>query len=216
MQERTEEKPFKAQKRRVFLEKSFQMFTAANISSVTLQDIADASGYGIATLYRYFISKSNLVVETAVWGWKQYYKENLKRREQVAYEQMNGAQMLEFYLDSYLELYRNHKELLRFNQLFNIYIRSENIDEGVLKHYRDMIGRLEEQFASVYDKGTKDGTIRSDVGQSDMFCAIMHLMLAVVTRYAVGLAYKPEDKDYDEEKELLLLKEMLLKQYIAA
>ncbi len=216
MQERTEEKPFKAQKRRVFLEKSFQMFTAANISSVTLQDIADASGYGIATLYRYFISKSNLVVETAVWGWQQYYKENLKRREQVNYDKMNGAQMLEFYLDSYLELYRNHQELLRFNQLFNIYIRSENVDEGVLKHYREMIGRLEEQFASVYDKGMKDGSIRSDVSQRDMFCAIMHLMLAAVTRYAVGLAYKPEDEDYEEEKELLLLKEMLLKQYLAA
>ena len=43
-----------------------------------------------------------------------------------------------------------------------------------------------------------------------MFSVTLHLMLATVTRYAVGLAY---NEDTDAEAELELLKEMLLSKF---
>ena len=43
-----------------------------------------------------------------------------------------------------------------------------------------------------------------------MFSVTLHLMLATVTRYAVGLAY---NEDTDAEVELELLKEMLLSKF---
>ena len=45
-----------------------------------------------------------------------------------------------------------------------------------------------------------------------MFSATLHLMLAVVTRYAVGLVYVPEN-GFDAEKELRLQKGMILKEF---
>ena len=43
-----------------------------------------------------------------------------------------------------------------------------------------------------------------------MFSVTLHLMLAAVTRYAVGLAYNEET---DAEAELALLKEMLMSKF---
>ena len=45
-----------------------------------------------------------------------------------------------------------------------------------------------------------------------MFSTTLHLMLAAVTRYAMGLVYIPE-KGFDPVKELTMLKEMLLAKY---
>ena len=105
----------------------------------------------------------------------------------------------------------NHKNLLRYNQLFNVYIRSENVDPGVLSPYEDMIRNLAGQFHIVYEKAEQDHTIRTDVPEMEMFSTTLHLMLAVVTRYAVGLAFMPEE--FDPLKELEFQKEAILSQY---
>ena len=44
-----------------------------------------------------------------------------------------------------------------------------------------------------------------------MLSVTIHLMLAVITRYAVGLAYEPEG--FDAVKELEIQKEMLFLKY---
>ena len=46
-----------------------------------------------------------------------------------------------------------------------------------------------------------------------MFSKTMHLMLAAVTRYAVGLVYQPEN-GFDAMEELEFLKNAILKEYI--
>ena len=45
-----------------------------------------------------------------------------------------------------------------------------------------------------------------------MFSTTLHLMLAAVTRYAVGLVY---EGGTEPEKELTVLKEMLMGRYLA-
>ena len=45
-----------------------------------------------------------------------------------------------------------------------------------------------------------------------MFASAIHIMMAVVTRYAVGLIYVP-DEEAGPEQELVMVKEMLLGKY---
>ena len=54
-----------------------------------------------------------------------------------------------------------------------------------------------------------DGTMRQDIPARKIFVTSLHLMLAVATRFAVGLVYQPVSAMKPEE-ELLLLKQMLL------
>ena len=123
---------------------------------------------------------------------------------------MTGVEEFAVHLNAFLDLYRDHKDLLRFNQFFNVYIQSEEIATTQLESYLQMIRKLEEPFSSTYHKGKEDGTIKTDLSEKEMFSVTLHLMLAAVTRYAVGLAYNEET---DAEEELELLKEMLVSKF---
>ena len=202
------EKQFKAERRMNFLETGFSLFSTKGISSVSMQEVADKSGCGIATLYRYFHTKAELVVAVSAWKWSEYYKEINSGEE----TETTAAQDLAFFLDSFVDLYRNHKDLLRFNQFFNIYVFSEQIGEGELGSYQTFIRFLEEGFHELAEKAQRDGTMRTDIPEKVIFSTTLHLMMAAATRYAVGLVYQPEE-GYDPEDELIFLRNALMEKY---
>ena len=204
--------PDQLKRRQSFLEHGFEMFSSRSIEAVYLPDVAKASGHGIATLYRYFSTKAEFALAIAEWKWGEFFQENRKRRPNDNFEDKTAADMLDFYLESFLELYRKHKALLRFNQLFNIYIRAENIDTGTVDAYRGLMQPIVEYFHVIYEKAKQDGTVRTDVSETEMLSTTIHLMLAAVTRYAVGLVYQPED-GFDAEQELEAQKRMLYREF---
>jgi hypothetical protein len=81
-----------------------------------------------------------------------------------------------------------------------------------MKPYMRMIGAVAGWFHSIYVKAESDGTLRTDVSENTMFTSTIHIMLATVTRYAVGLVYVP-DKEAGSEQELVMLKDMFLDRY---
>jgi len=214
MRDREKDAAQMAIKRRHFLEKAYELFTRKNIESVSMIEVAKACGYGTMTLYRYFSTKPKLVVTVAAWIWGQAIRENQERRPNADFAGMTALGIFEFYLDSFIELYRHKRDLLRFNQFFNIYIQSERIDPEVMKPYRDIIEGLKPEFHVIYERAQQDHTVRTDESEEEMFSTTLHLMLAAATRYAIGLVYIPEE-GFDAEKELEKLKEALLMRYKA-
>ncbi|MBR2187217.1 MAG: TetR/AcrR family transcriptional regulator [Lachnospiraceae bacterium] len=213
MRDKSQDEAQMAIKRKEFIATGYRLYVEKSIEAVSMQEVADASGYGVATLYRYFGTKQSFVVEVAVKSWEKFWEKNMKRRPNRDFDGMTAADILEFYLDSFLELYRKNRDLLRFNQLFNVFVQSEHMDGEILRPYKELIGKLREQFHEIYMKGKKDRTIRTDETEERMFSKTLHLMLAVVTRYAVGLVYIPE-KGFDPEDELEDMKVMMLKEYL--
>ncbi len=197
-----------AERRRVMLQTAFRIFSERNIESVSMGDVAAETDYNLRSFQRYFHTKENIVVETAAWAFESFTKENRNRRRDSS--KTTAAEDYEFFLDSLLELYRNHANLLRFNQFFNVYVRAEHIGKTQMQPFTVIANALREQFRAVYKKGKYDSTLRNDIAEETIFSVTLYLMLAVVTRYAVGLAY---DAGVDPLEELLLLKEMLLRQF---
>ena len=190
------------------LDTAFPIFAKKGIETVSMNEIADACDIGIATLYRHYRSKSDLVLAISVGIWDDFVSEYHAR---YAASSLSAAKEFDYYLDSYLELYRNHKDILRFNQYFNVYIKKEKTTSEQMETFTKVIEMTANRFHGVYVKGLEDRTIRTDVSEEEMFSTSMHLMLAAVTRYAVGLVYQNSS---EPEKELVLLKNMLLKEYL--
>ncbi len=199
-------------KKRIFMEKGFELFTQKSIDAVNMNDVAEASGHGIATLYRYFTNKHGLAVAISQWKWGEFFENNRKRRPSENFEGMTAADMFDFYLDSFIETYRNYRDLLRFNQLFNIYLRSEDAPPEQVIAYANLLQPVTAFFHLLYMKGQKDHSIRADIPEEEILSTTVHLMLAVVTRYAVGLVYEPKE-GFDAEKELETLKGLLFAKY---
>ena len=194
----------KAASREKILESGFRIFSEKTIDAVNLTEVADAANVGMATVYRHFGTKTALVLEIGTWIWSRYTRENWQKVEN---REMRASDFYEHFLDSFIDLYRNHQDILRFNQFFNVYVQREDIPKEQLQPYNRMIEGLARRFHRFYEMARVDGTLRTDIPENEMFSSTLHLMLAAVTRYAVGLVY---DGGTNPEQELLFLKKMLM------
>ena len=194
----------KEETNRRILDAGFSIFSEMSIDKVSMAKVADKAGIGVATLYRYYRTKSELVVAVGTHAWSNFI---IGYMPLINEDKATAVEELEFFLDSFLELYKNHKRLLFFNQFFNIYIRNEAVPQEALNSYNEMIDRLAMRFHRTYVKGENDKTLCTEMSERTMFLSIMHLMLAAVTRYAVGLVY---ENDSESDKELILLRDMLM------
>ena len=193
--------------RQKIMESAFLVFAERGIEHVKMTDVAESTGIGVATVYRYFGTKSELVLAVGTWAWQQYITQIVSTYDSSS---SSARQTFDFYLESFLDLYREHKDLLRFNQFFNSYVRGQKLSKASITTYTEMIEGLEARFHRMYLKAKEDGTMRTDVPEREIFSTTLHLMLAAVTRYAVGLVYEGGS---DPMQELLLLKRMLMREY---
>ena len=197
----------KEETNRRILDASFCIFSEMSIDKVSMANVANKAGIGIATLYRYYRTKPELVVAVGTHVWSNFIRDYTPIRND---DKMTAVEELEFFLDSFLELYKNHKKLLCFNQFFNIYIRNEAVPKKALNSYNEMVDKLAIRFHRIYVKGENDKTLCTEMSEKAMFLSIVHLMLAAVTRYAIGLVY---EKDSESYKELILLKNMIMREF---
>ena len=205
-------KSWKIEKQQHIMETAYELFSEKGIIPVTITDIAEASGVGRATVFRYFTTKLELVVSISTWKWEEYIEVRYATLPQERLDKMTGAEYLRFFLDSFLDLYRNHRDILRFNYDFNSFLRYEAGAAEEKQPYLQMVNALGAQFHVVYERGMKDGTLREDISESSMFSSSFHIMLAAATRYAVGLVVVYEDSN-DPESELVMLEELLLSRF---
>ena len=201
-----------AAKRENILKAGFRLFSERGIEPITMNDVAREAGVGIATLYRYYSTKPELVMAVSTAGWSKYVQANDEWKNSPWLKLATGAQRYEFFLNSFIALFRTNTDMLRFNQFFNIYVQAEKMDADALNPYHRMIDAMRDRFHQVYEKGINDGTIRKDTEEHEMFTASLHIMLATATRYAIGLVYQP-DGGSEDERELEILKEMFMKRY---
>ncbi len=193
--------------RQRILETGFRIFAEQTIEKVKMADVAKVAGIGVTTVYRYYKSKPELVLAVSISAWKRYLDTVARRIDST---KVTAAEEYEYCLDLFLDLYRNHRDLLRFNQFFNVYVQNEEITPEVLKPYIEIVSGLEAVFEAMYEKAREDHTLRTDIPAKEMMLTTTHLMLAVATRYAVGLVY---EGGVDPEKELILQKSMLLREF---
>ena len=200
-------------RRERLLDTAFRLFSEQSIEAVKLQDIATASGVGIATLYRYFENKPNLVIEIGTRKWLEYHKEVAKAYQQRGGASMTAAENLEFYLDCYIELYRNHKDILVFNRNFDTYVKHEGCTAEQMAPYNEAVSMYAKRFHGLYTKAKEDGTLNIKISERKLFINTMYIMLSVASKYAEGLIY-PMDYKQDMTEELFMLKRMILDTYV--
>ncbi len=202
-----------SERRERMLETGFRIFAEKGIEAVPMQDVAQACGLGIATLYRYYRNKLAFVIAIGAKKWEEFFLEVEAEFERRGGELMNAAEELDFYLNAYILLYREHPDMLRFNQNFNGYVQHEQATDEQLKDYLRAAEPFAKKFHRVYEKGVRDGSIRTDEPEQIMFNTTMHIMLAVAGRFAQGVVIRTDDPE-DLTKELMILKRMILSQYV--
>ena len=201
-----------AKKRAKMLTVGFRLFSEMTIEVATMKDIAQTCGFGYKTMFRYFGTKTAFVITIGAKVWKEYAVKVEKMYRARGGDAMNAAEELEFFLDCFIDLYQNHKDILRFVRNFETYIRHENVSKEDLAVYNTVVDGFARKFHAVYQKAEKDGTLKLGLPETEFFPTIMYIMLSAAEKFAEGLVYPPEHEK-DMRGELELLKKMILRMY---
>ena len=97
-------------------------------------------------MYRYFAAKLDLVIAIGAWKWDEYFTAYGAASDQKKAAPMRAAERLKWFLDAFLDLYRNHADILRFNYAFNSYLRNAQATEEQKRPYLRMADDLREAF----------------------------------------------------------------------
>lgn len=200
------------QRKDTVLKEAFRLFAEHSIEAVSMQQIADAAGIGVASVFRYYAGKTDLVIAVSGYMWSSYLRIVETRRPVDTVRDIPAVERLKFALDLYLDIYRNHKDLLKFNDNFNHYITHENVAPERLRVYTDAVNPMRDRLHWMYEKGKVDKTIRTDIPEGEFLRVTVHSMMAACHLYAGGFIWgASEEKNCDYTRELILLKEMILK-----
>lgn len=196
-------------RRKQLLEAGFDLFSRHGIEAISLQMVADTAEVGVATLYNYYQNKLSLVIAISAEVWENVRKELLEPFGLKALEGMNAYQLIEYYCDSIISLYRNKPEVLRFSANYKTYICREGVSQEQLKVQLDVLKPIGVRFHRKYEEAKTDGSIRTDLSEWELFTTFTLTMLGMAERYAQGVVWA-DNPAGNHVKELLYLKEMLL------
>ena len=87
---------------------AFSLFSHNGIDAIAMTDIAKNAEIGVASLYRYFATKDEIAIRTAMWAWESQKKMVIPILKAADYENLNGygqlAQILKLFFESIIIL----------------------------------------------------------------------------------------------------------------
>lgn len=145
------------------------LFLVQGVKNIQMQDVADAAGVGIATLFRYFPKKEYLVIAatSAITDEMATYIGQIVEQRMPAYEK------IEQILDYYIGVTKDRQlRLAKFYESFSLY---EKIAEESPEQYAEYLfsrSKLASILLRLAQQGKQDGSLRPDV-DLDVFIMTM-------------------------------------------
>lgn len=201
------------EKDQVIMDVAKRLFLEKKIEAVRMEEIIKECGFGRATVFRHYKNKTFLVIDLLAREWKLYLDQLDCVRPIESIGEIPAIDRFIFTLDSYIDMYHNHRDLLVLNDNFNHYITHAMTEEeqGELKKFFGALTSADQRFHLMYEKAKKDGSFRTDLPEEEFFRVTVHTMMASCEHYADGFVWGAKtDKEADYTSELLTLKELLI------
>ena len=195
------------------LESSFTLFSEKGIDTITMNDIASMAEIGVASLYRYFATKDEIAIRTAIWAWNKQKEVILPQLQSDNYDSLTGYAQIEKIFKMFVDLYDKEKTFLRFIYFFDSYINRQKISFERLFDYEGMIALVQDIVANAIEKGLSDGSITSEYKnhQNDLYFTMMHSLFSMSQKLSLAGNMLAMDSAVNGTSQMSLLAKMLLK-----
>jgi AcrR family transcriptional regulator len=172
------------------------LFLEHGAENVRMTDIAEACGIGVASLYRYFGTKSAIMLEAGTLLWQDVARLFEQKFHSPEYNAASGFGQVEILLGAYVQLYSEQQPFLRFLNALDAVILAEKPPEDSLKDYRRSIMDFYDLFCRAYKKGEADGSLRPGMDTLFLYRTVTDLLNGAAMKFLRGEVL-PED-DYSQ------------------
>lgn len=192
------------------LEKALIEFCRNGIENTTIADVAKASEVGVASMYRYFSTKIQLVIECASLFWEkeeEIFTPSLMTEEYMA---LKGIEQLKTILLVFVKVFEEYGDFLKFIYEFDTYIRKEKIDKDRLMEYEKKIILIKPIFTEALKKGQKDHTINLKYSMDETYFTMTHLLLSLSQKLAIYGDILEMDKEVKPKKQIEIAVDLII------
>lgn len=196
----------------LILETAFELFSAKDIDSVSMSDIAEKAKTSETALYQNFESKAILAVKTATYEWTQRMEDTLPSLTRHKYNSLNGYAQLEQIFALFVKLYETQSDFLRFIYLFDAYAIKEKIPKTYMVDYESKILLVKQIISDAIEKGIYDGSINQKYAQAGdfLYFTLMHTFFSAAQKLALSGKMLDMDSQMNGSAQLKLLSQILL------
>ena len=181
-----------------------KLFMERGIEDVKMTDIADESGVGVATLYRYFGTKPRMVTEVMTYLWEEITELFSGVFDSPEFLGQTGLKQLNDLMRMFIVLYQAHTDFMKLVGEFDRYIIREQIPKSELADYEQAIVNFYPVPEHAYKQGLADGTVREIENFKLFYITYAHALLEMCKKFVMG-ELLPSDDFTTAEQELMTL-----------
>lgn len=215
------------QRRDRIINASMKLFQEKCVEDTSMEEVAKRAGVGAATVYRYFSSKIELVIETAEVYWEKVSEKylgeletgnmpNIADAKSEATSKMDGIEssgydQLRKILNVFCRIFLEQKPFLKFLHEFDVFVKKYNVSEEHLADYENGILKLKPYVTIALGKGLVDKSLSFNCSVDEMYFSLTHTLLALMEKLAVGGDILSSDQNVESEKQIRIIIELLLR-----
>ena len=194
------------------LQSAFSLFSHNGFDAIAMTDIAKEAEIGVASLYRYFETKDEIAIRTAMWAWENRKKMILPFLEDTDYLNKNGISQLEEIFELFFKLYQNEPDFFRYIYFFDAYIVCQKINSERLIPYQEVIETVQTIISKAITKGIEDGSISNKYKnlEKQLYFSLMHTLFSATQKLSLSGKMLKMDEDNDDIQQLKLLGKILI------
>lgn len=181
-----------------------QMLLEQDIDDIKMNDIAVKCDIGVASLYRYFGTKSAIVIRAGCLLWGQVKALFDGVFECDYYKNKTGIDQIRELMKVFKVLYSSHKDFLRFIDSFDRFVIREKIPQEELAEYERSVMDFFPLFEDAYRNGCEDGTARPDADFRTLYISVTHALMLMSEKFARGDVFMGESKSAEKELDYLI------------
>lgn len=182
------------------------LFLKDGFERVQMQDIADAAEIGVATLFRYFPKKDQLIVAAAV----RNLAPTLDAFKQLTSRSGDAYSRLEAILDYLLDQQMKRTSHSRFREAFESYASSVANPLPGIDDYIELQGEIMETLEPLIEHGKTDGSIRGDIDVKTTVVTVINAFGTFGNNIILKSHISYLEDDIEPRIQQRMLREMLL------
>lgn len=181
------------------------IFFEKSIEKATMQDIAIKAEVGVASVYRYYSTKLDLVMAVALDYWERDY--GLVEALLIG----TGIEQTSQVIDYFSKKFGDNPSMLIFMEQFGAYMSSCEKEQLPIEAYEKIITSNNKLLTGVIRKGILDGSIRLDVKAEEVGNTCVELLMSLAQKQVLREQILQSKGQIEGSTALEVYKEMLIK-----
>lgn len=191
---------------------AFSLFSHNGFETIAMTDIAKDAEIGVASLYRYFATKDEIAIRTAIWSWEKQKQLILPILDDSGYYKKNGLDQLAEIFELFCKLYQSVPDFFRYIYFFDAYIVCQKIEAERLIPYQEVIQTVQVIISDAIHKGIEDSSISSRFKgkEKQLYYSLMHTFFSASQKLSLSAKMLKMDETNNDVQQLQLLSSVLI------